>query len=91
MYQFKEPTNTACFVCDHGLNKERPILFVSHDQEDASWQFLCGEEDHTEDNIRIIGLGEVVVLDESLNALYEMPAGVNAERDHIGGKWTFYK
>ncbi|MBI9064477.1 MAG: hypothetical protein JEZ14_21000 [Marinilabiliaceae bacterium] len=44
-----------------------------------SWQFLCGEEDHTNDNIRVIGLGEVIELDESLNALFEIPVLMQKE------------
>ncbi len=59
MYNFSELKDTACFVCDHVLNKERSILYVGHDIDDSSWQFMCGENDHTEENARIISLEEV--------------------------------
>ncbi len=36
-YKFKEAENTACFVCDHVLSKQRPILYATHDKEDGSW------------------------------------------------------
>ena len=90
-FKFKEPANTACFVCDHVLKKERPILFVSHGNEDSNWQFLCGHEDHNEKNIRIISLQQVVDLDSSLNDLWEMPVGVSAEREKIGDGWRPFK
>ncbi len=90
-YKFKEAKNTACFVCDHVLKKERDILFVTHDHEDSSWQFLCGQDDHTDDNIRIISLEEATKLDNSINELFEMPVGVGAEREKIGMKWTPFR
>mgnify|MGYP001284669018 CR=1 FL=1 len=90
-YKFQEPENTSCFVCSHILDRERPILYVSHDKDDSSWQFLCGHNDHTEDNIRIIGLGQATEIDNSVNDLYEMPKGICAERDNVGDKWTPYK
>lgn len=90
-YKFKEPKNTACFVCNHVLEKNRPILFVSHDSEDGSWQFLCGENDHSEENIRIISMEEATKLDSTVNELFEMPEGVSAEREEIGREWKPFK
>jgi len=90
-YKFKEPKNTACFVCDHVLNKERDIHFVTHDKDDSSWQFLCGVDDHSDDNIRIISIEQAIKLDNSINDLYEMPEGVGAEREKIGAKWNPFR
>ncbi|MCG8578649.1 MAG: hypothetical protein MI866_01950 [Bacteroidales bacterium] len=90
-YKFKEAKNTACFVCDHVLNKEREILFVTHDKDDSSWQFLCGESDHTENNIKVISMGETVDMDNTINDLFEMPEGFGAEIKEIGEKWTPFK
>jgi hypothetical protein len=89
-YKFNEPENTACFTCDHVLNRERPILYVSHDK-DGEWQFLCGESDHTEANGKIISLKNATEIDTSINDLFEMPLGVGAERDSIEGKWEPFK
>lgn len=90
-YKFKEAKNTACFVCNHVLSKERDILFVTHDKDDSSWQFLCGEDGHTENNIKIISISEAVDLDNSINDLFEMPEGIGAERKENGDKWTLFK
>lgn len=40
-FPFSDAPNTACFTCCHVLEENKPILYVSHD-EDGYWQFLCG-------------------------------------------------
>lgn len=90
-YKFTDPENTACFVCNHVLNKERPILYASHEEEDGFWQFLCGHDSHTESDYKIISLKEVVGLDESINDLFEMPLGVGAERKTEISNWKSFK
>lgn len=40
-FPFSDAPNTACFTCRHVLEENRPIRYVSHD-EDGYWQFLCG-------------------------------------------------
>lgn len=90
-YKFKEAENTACFVCDHVLSKQRPILYVAHDKEDSSSQFLCGQDDHTEANAKIISLKQVTEIDPTINDLYEMPLGIGAERKNIKNKWIPFR
>jgi hypothetical protein len=89
-FKFKESKTTACFVCNHVLDKKRPILYVTHDAE-GDWQFLCGEDDHTEDNVKIISLMQAVELDKTTNELYEMPANVGAEREKVTEKWQPFR
>ena len=90
LYKFKEPENTACIVCNHVLSKERTILYVSHDI-DGDWQFLCGQDDHTEENAKIVSLKQLTELDQSINDLYEMPVNVGAERKNIKDKWIPFR
>jgi len=89
-YKFKDSENTGCIVCNHVLSKERPILYVAHDGE-ADWQFLCGQNDHTEENAKIISLKQVTELDQTINDLYEMPIKVGAERKTAKDKWQPFK
>ena len=91
VYKFQDAENTVCFVCDHVLNKERPILNVTHDIEDGIWQFMCGQHDHDESNAKIISLKQATEIDNTINDLYEMPLGVGAERESISDKWKPYK
>lgn len=88
---FSEPENTACFTCKHILEDKLPVLFVTHDGDDGSWQFLCGANRHEDSDARIVGLKEMVEIDESLNALYEMPTGVGAEREASGMAWKPFR
>lgn len=89
-YKFDEPENTACFVCDHVMHRQKPILHVSHDEE-GYWQFLCGQDEHDESNAKIISLKQATEIDNSINELYEMPLGVGANRKSIYDKWEPYK
>lgn len=88
-FKFKELENKAVFTCNHILKGE-PILYVSHDME-GDWQFLCGQDNHSEENAKVVSLKEIVELDNSVNDLYEMPKGVGAERDSVGKKWIPFR
>lgn len=88
IYKFNYPKNTACFVCKHVLNKQRPILYITHEAEDGFWQFLCGHDDHpNDDDYQVISLEQVTAIDESINDLYEMPVGIGATRESQSCKW----
>ena len=52
-FAFKDAPNTACIVCHHVLAGKNPITFISYDEEDGMWQFLCSE-DHTGEDARLI-------------------------------------
>jgi len=90
-YKFSESTNTACFVCSHVLEENAPILYVTHDEDDGVWQFLCGGENHETQHARIVALGEIAKIDLSINELYDMPLGVGASRESINGQWKPFK
>lgn len=85
-YKFYDPENTACFVCIHVFDKRSPILHVSHD-EDGYWQFLCGQNGHSDSEAKIISLKEATKIDDSINELYELPLGFSAYRNSINEKW----
>src|SRR5690606_37786625 len=86
-FKFSEAKNTLCITCSHVINKQSPILFVTHDKEDSMWQFLCGEHAHQEDEAKIISLIEITEIDNTVNDLYKMPIGFGAERDNVGDQW----
>jgi hypothetical protein len=90
-YKFQDPENTACIVCEHVFNKERPILHVTHDSEDGCWQFMCGINDHDESNAKVISLKQATEIDTSINDLHEMPLGIGAERKTSNDIWKPYK
>ena len=89
-FKFSDSADKAIFTCNHVIDEKCPILYATHDN-DGDWQFLCGQNDHAEENAKIISLKNAVELDKTLNDLYEMPNGIGAERVGIGEKWKLFK
>jgi hypothetical protein len=88
--QFEQLENTACFTCRHVVRESAEILHVTHYADDGAWQFLCAC-DHAAEDLLIVGMGEIVQIDPSVNALYEMPEGVGASRETRTGEWKPFK
>ena len=63
-----------------------PVLSVSHDADDGSWQFMPGTT-VTSDDARIVGLGEMCKRDPTLRELGDLPEGWRATRARPGGSW----
>lgn len=86
-YPFIDEPNTACIVCKHVLCENKPILYVSHDEEDGCWQFMCGDEHVFPDDARVIALSEAWELDDSISEVAGMPCGSFAERESVTSDW----
>ena len=85
-YKFADSKNTACISCVHVVKYSRPILHVTHDEDDGCWQFLCGES-HDESQAMVVGLGRIVDLDSSVNELYDLKLGGSASRPKLNEPW----
>jgi hypothetical protein len=70
----------------HGQGK--PILEVSHDEDDGGWQFLCGSPDLEEDDARVVSLQSIVQRDATIAELADLPLGHVARRKKVDGAWT---
>ncbi|RZK62980.1 MAG: hypothetical protein EOO85_31720 [Pedobacter sp.] len=91
-FMFTDAPDTACFVCTHVLKRDRPILYVTHTEEEGFWSFLCGYDDHHYDeDYSIISLEEATAIDESINNLHDMPIGVGADRATATSQWEPFK
>ncbi len=78
---------TACITCNHILENNAAVLFVSRDDDDEMcWQFLCGGEHEAED-ARIISLQQIIDIDNSLLQLLNIPVGSSASRNNINAEW----
>ncbi|MBQ6797474.1 MAG: hypothetical protein IJP10_05600 [Clostridia bacterium] len=84
-FPFADAPNTACFTCRHILEENKPILYVSHD-EDGFWQFLCGES-HTEEDARIVSLASILSIDETMSDLADLKYGEYAEAESAASDW----
>ncbi len=85
-FPFEDSPNTACFTCCHVLNENKPILYVSHD-EDGYWQFLCGGQ-HTESDARIVSLADILEIDTSIADLAQLDYGKYAEAVDAMSDWV---
>ena len=89
-YPFGEPKNTAIITCSHIVENDADILYVSHDEEDGMWQFLCGGE-HIMKDARVISLNEIFTIDNTIFKLSNMPCGYIAERESKHSEWVMKK
>jgi hypothetical protein len=85
-WPFDDPDDAAAFCCRHVTEDDRPILRVTHDQDDGAWQFLCGDF-HEADDARVVCLGCMVTRDKTLFGLADLPFGWCADRDAVDGPW----
>lgn len=89
-FPFDELPNTATISCCHIVDGSEPILYVSHDEDDGMWQFLCGKS-HDVSKAKIVSLYSIFVLDNSIAQLANMPYGYIAERKNIKSDWIIRK
>ena len=72
-FPFYDAPNTATITCCHILENGEPILYVSHDEDDGMWQFLCGKA-HETDEAKLVSLKSVFDLDNSVGILKDILA-----------------
>lgn len=89
-FPFHDAPNTVTIICCHIIDDSKPILYVSHDEDDGMWQFLCGSA-HVIDEARMVSLKEVFNLDNSVGVLKDMPCGYYAERKTQNDNWLVKK
>lgn len=89
-FPFYDAPNTAAIICCHVINDGKPILFVSHDEDDGMWQFLC-EKTHETDDAKLVSLKYVFDLDNTVGDLADMPCGCYATRGTQKDSWVIAK
>ena len=85
-WPFADPPNVAVFTLRRIFREGKPILHVTHDKDDGSWQFLDGGPADMED-AWIVGLGEVLNLDDTIAELADLPLGWMAWRATLTSPW----
>ncbi len=86
MKHFKEPLNTAVFTTRFIISGESVIVFIAHD-DDGSWQFQGTENKVSESDMRLVSLGEIIEIDNSILQLADMPEGFEAMRNDKNSNW----
>ncbi|MCX6894975.1 MAG: hypothetical protein NTZ16_05620 [Verrucomicrobia bacterium] len=85
-WPFEDPKNLAVFSTRQIVFGGHPIVRVTHDNDDGSWQFLEAETPSESDAV-IVGLGEIVKLDPSVKELSNLPIGWQARRSNKTDAW----
>jgi hypothetical protein len=84
VFKFREAKNLAVFTTRQWIEQNKPILHVVHDEE-GDWQFLTG--DQMPEYAKLVALEQLVLRDSSLNDIFNLDYGEQAERDSIIGNW----
>ncbi len=84
-FKFREAKNLGTFTTKQWIEQHKPILRVIHDT-DGDWQFLTG--DQMPDDIKIVALEQLILRDKTLNEVFDLEYGEEAEREFVGGPWT---
>lgn len=82
-FKFFELSNTATFVSESVFKEGKPILWVWHDSEDATWSFANESTDY----MIVVSLDEVVAHDSTVNGLFNLEMDQIATRKFVGDKW----
>jgi hypothetical protein len=69
------------------MDGSEPILLVSHDEDDHSWQFI-GSSDASMADAMLVALEEVVKVDPTVLEVADLQPGWQALREAVGGQWT---
>ena len=85
-WPFEDPPNVVTITTRQIIENSEPILLVSHDDDDGSWQFLTGGSFEVADGMLIL-LRNMVERDPSLDELADLPLGWQAWRERQGSPW----
>ena len=84
-WPFEDAPNTAAMTTRQVL-QGAPVLRVTHDADDGTWQFLCGTTNDSDD-ARVVGLGRMYARDPTLAEVADLPEGWAAWRLAPGEAW----
>ena len=85
-WPFADVRNTASLTTTHVMVRGEPILRVTHDADDGTWQFHHGGIISTSDAF-VVTLQEIYEHDSSVGELADLPLGWQATRTAVGQHW----
>jgi hypothetical protein len=86
IWPFTDVRNTAVFTTRDIIEEGKPILPVTHDQDDGVWQFHTRKTVPASD-AKIVALDEIIFRDLSIVELSNLPLSWLAIRDSITSPW----
>jgi hypothetical protein len=85
-WPFADARKTAVFTTQDIIEEGKPILLVTHDQDDGVWQFHTGGIVPASE-AKVVALYEIIFRDPSIVELADLPLGWSAVRDSITSPW----
>lgn len=86
IWPFHDLPHVAVITDKHIIEDGMPILHVSHDSDDGSWQFLTGTS-VSEYDARVVALREMVQHDPTICEIADLPLGWIAWREDRRSTW----
>ena len=86
-WPFADPPNVVAITVRQIVERQKPILLVSHDEDDGCWQFHTNDGARMEDAL-VVSLSHVVTIDPSVTQLADLPCGWKAWRDDSSAPWN---
>lgn len=84
--EFKENLETAVFTTRFVIENNAPIILVFH-FDDGSWQFSSTEDNLSDEDFRVVSLGDIIEYDSSVVELANMPVNSEAMRANPASPW----
>lgn len=78
------------FTTTYVLKENKPILYVSHD-EDGAWQFHTTNDGVDTTTAMLVTLQNVLDHDATVNEVSDLPLGHYASRESVGEAWIYSK
>ena len=82
--------STAFFTTKNVMKENLLITRVYHDY-DSSWQFFDEMSTNSNENIMVVGLGQILKSDTTIKDVLNIPAGYFASRKSKVDKWDIIK
>ena len=89
-WPFADEPRVAVFTTSHVVHAGKPIVYVSHDADDGTWQFHSDDPVSTAD-MMILALEEILEIDPTIGSLANLPEGYCASRLDRSSAWRIRK
>ena len=86
-WPFDQPRNCATITTKFVIEENRPVTFVSHDEDDHGWQFHS-DDDATLEEAMLVSLECIIALDRTLFDVADLPPGWIATRPSANAEWS---
>lgn len=92
MKKFEDSLSTAVFTTKFVVKENKEITYVSHDEDDGSWQFHSNDkwEDYSKVAM-VLSLDEIIEIDPTVLEIADLPYDYIATRRSKQDKWVIQK